>query len=153
MGVGAAAPAMAKLRDHGLIDCLRGLQQPVLGICVGMQLLFERLRRGDALASACFPAASEALPQWRRSDGAAYGLEPGASCSSQDSAVAGGHQERRLGLLRQQLLRAAAQMRRSHDTDYGVPDRGRRPARNVYGCQFHPEGSSDSWKSRSWRTF
>src|SRR5881409_2629723 len=47
MGVGAAAPGMAKLTSNGLIDCLRGLQQPVLGICVGMQLLFERSAEGD----------------------------------------------------------------------------------------------------------
>ena len=47
MGVGAAPPAMAKLADHGLIACLRNLQQPLLGICVGMQLLFERSAEGD----------------------------------------------------------------------------------------------------------
>lgn len=38
-GVGAAADAMARLRDLGLITVLRELRQPVLGICLGMQLL------------------------------------------------------------------------------------------------------------------
>ena len=41
-GVGAAGAAMARLRELGLIECIRGLQQPVLGICLGMQLLFEK---------------------------------------------------------------------------------------------------------------
>lgn len=41
-GVGAAGTAMAHLREMGLVECIRGLQQPVLGICLGMQLLFER---------------------------------------------------------------------------------------------------------------
>ena len=40
-GVGAAGAAMSRLRELNLIDCIRGLQQPVLGICLGMQLLFE----------------------------------------------------------------------------------------------------------------
>lgn len=40
-GVGAAAPVMQRLRESGLIDVLRALRQPLLGICVGMQVLFE----------------------------------------------------------------------------------------------------------------
>src|SRR5215470_14102498 len=62
MGVGAAAPGMAKLNDHGLIDCLRGLRQPVLGICVGMQLLFERSAEGDVPCLGMLPGRIEALP-------------------------------------------------------------------------------------------
>ena len=46
-GVGAAPAAMAKLEAAGLIDCIRQLTQPVLGICLGMQLLFERSEEGD----------------------------------------------------------------------------------------------------------
>ena len=40
-GVGAAADAMQKLSDSRLIDVVRTLQQPVLGICLGMQLLCQ----------------------------------------------------------------------------------------------------------------
>jgi glutamine amidotransferase len=40
-GVGAAANAMQRLRNRGLIDVIRELEQPVLGICLGMQLLAE----------------------------------------------------------------------------------------------------------------
>ena len=39
-GVGAAGAAMTRLKELGLIECIRELQQPVLGICLGMQLLF-----------------------------------------------------------------------------------------------------------------
>ena len=45
MGVGAAPPAMGKLAAHGLVACLRNLKQPLLGICVGMQLLFRAIGR------------------------------------------------------------------------------------------------------------
>lgn len=40
-GVGAAADAMQRLRQHDLIDVIRSLTQPVLGICLGMQLLAD----------------------------------------------------------------------------------------------------------------
>ncbi|HZH43554.1 MAG TPA: imidazole glycerol phosphate synthase subunit HisH [Lysobacter sp.] len=46
-GVGAAGPAMARLREAGLVEVLRTLSQPLLGICLGMQLLFERSAEGD----------------------------------------------------------------------------------------------------------
>ena len=40
-GVGAAHDAMARLRQHGLAQLIPTLRQPVLGVCLGMQLLFE----------------------------------------------------------------------------------------------------------------
>ncbi|HEN47623.1 MAG TPA: imidazole glycerol phosphate synthase subunit HisH [Mizugakiibacter sp.] len=46
-GVGAAGPGMARLRAKGLDGVLRSLTQPVLGVCLGMQLLFERSEEGD----------------------------------------------------------------------------------------------------------
>jgi glutamine amidotransferase len=46
-GVGAAADAMARLKRLGLDQVLRGLRQPVLGICLGMQLLFEASDEGQ----------------------------------------------------------------------------------------------------------
>ena len=38
-GVGTAGAAMAKLEQFDLIELIKGLTQPVLGICLGMQLL------------------------------------------------------------------------------------------------------------------
>ena len=46
-GVGSAAHAMQRLRRAGLARLLPTLQQPVLGICLGMQLLFERSAEGS----------------------------------------------------------------------------------------------------------
>ena len=46
-GVGMAATAMSQLRQYGLVDCIRKLRQPVLGVCLGMQLLFEHSSEGD----------------------------------------------------------------------------------------------------------
>lgn len=45
-GVGSAGDAMRRLRSAGLAELLPRLRQPVLGICLGMQLLFERSAEG-----------------------------------------------------------------------------------------------------------
>ena len=54
-GVGAAPVAMAQLQKAGLVDCIRGLTQPVLGICLGMQLLFKRSEEGDTALLGLIP--------------------------------------------------------------------------------------------------
>lgn len=46
-GVGAAAPVMANLRALGIDGFLRETRKPLLGICIGMQVLFERSDEGD----------------------------------------------------------------------------------------------------------
>jgi glutamine amidotransferase len=54
-GVGAAAQAMRRLRAAGLTRILCALTQPVLGICLGMQLLFERSEEGETDCLGVFP--------------------------------------------------------------------------------------------------
>jgi glutamine amidotransferase len=46
-GVGAAADCMERLGSANLIDTIRSLRQPLLGVCVGMQLLFDSSEEGD----------------------------------------------------------------------------------------------------------
>lgn len=46
-GVGAAGHAMERILALGLADCLRSLSQPALGICLGMQLLFQCSEEAD----------------------------------------------------------------------------------------------------------
>jgi imidazole glycerol-phosphate synthase subunit HisH len=45
-GVGAAPDAMSRLRGTGLDALIPTLEQPVLGVCLGMQLLFETSEEG-----------------------------------------------------------------------------------------------------------
>jgi len=57
-GVGAAADAMARLDRHGLAQLVPRLTQPVLGICLGMQLLFEASEEGDAACLGILPGTA-----------------------------------------------------------------------------------------------
>lgn len=61
-GVGAAAPAMARLRQLNLVPLLRGLKQPLLGICLGMQLLFEGSEEGDVECLGLVPGRVRRMP-------------------------------------------------------------------------------------------
>lgn len=54
-GVGAAAPAMAALHAQGLVDALRATTVPVLGICLGMQLLYESSDENDTACLGLVP--------------------------------------------------------------------------------------------------
>jgi glutamine amidotransferase len=62
-GVGAAGHAMEVLEQHGLIGVIRELRQPVLGICLGMQLLFESSEEDDAQLLGLIPARLQRLPE------------------------------------------------------------------------------------------
>jgi glutamine amidotransferase len=54
-GVGAAGAAMARLRGNGLDRLIPGTTQPLLGICIGMQLLYEGSEEGDTACLGLLP--------------------------------------------------------------------------------------------------
>ncbi len=137
-GVGAAAHAMKLLREKGLGDRLRDFTRPLLGICLGQQLLFESSDEGDAKGLgriagrvARFPASARApIPHmgWSKVE------------ASRESALFEG-------------VGAGAYAYFVHaficpDTDatiatanYGQPFPAMVETGNVFGCQFHPERS------------
>lgn len=60
-GVGAAAPAMERLRALDLVDTIRSLTQPLLGICLGMQLLFDESEEGPGRGLGVIPGRVERI--------------------------------------------------------------------------------------------
>lgn len=61
-GVGAANEGMRKLHERGLVECVRNLTQPVLGVCLGMQLLFESSEEGPTETLGLIPGVVALLP-------------------------------------------------------------------------------------------
>jgi glutamine amidotransferase len=54
-GVGSAHNAMARLRSTGLDRLIPALKQPLLGVCLGMQILFDTSEEGPANGLAVIP--------------------------------------------------------------------------------------------------
>ena len=61
-GVGSAVEGMKRLQAKGLVECVCGLIQPVLGICLGMQLLFENSEEGPTETLSLIPGTVARLP-------------------------------------------------------------------------------------------
>ena len=140
-GVGAAPDAMARLRSSGLDTLIPSLTQPVLGICLGMQLLHESSERrahplpghdpgGDRAARATRPAVP--FPTWAGT----------RSTSSRHSPLLEGLGDARACLLRAQLRGAAGRYAPSRSCRYGAAFSACVAWRNFYGVQFHPERSA-----------
>jgi glutamine amidotransferase len=65
-GVGAAGKAMADLRRLGLDGVLRktfAMGKPLLGICIGAQIILERSRENDAVCLGVMPGEVKAFPE------------------------------------------------------------------------------------------
>jgi glutamine amidotransferase len=60
-GVGAAGHAIKRIGQLGLRDCLKSLTQPALGICLGMQLLYDRSEEARAECLGIIPGEVRAL--------------------------------------------------------------------------------------------
>ena len=54
-GVGEASSAMLEVKKHGLDQLIPSLKQPVLGICLGMQLMCEYSEEGNTNCMGIFP--------------------------------------------------------------------------------------------------
>lgn len=60
-GVSTAGVVMGRLRELDLVETLRTLQAPLLGVCVGMQLLYERSEEGDVECLGLLPGTVRKL--------------------------------------------------------------------------------------------
>ena len=62
-GVGEAKTAMSALKKQGLDKVIPQLKQPVLGICLGMQLMCEKSEEGNTTCMGIFPLESKIFPK------------------------------------------------------------------------------------------
>jgi glutamine amidotransferase len=62
-GVGEAGTAMKYLKDRGLDEVVKNLKQPVLGICLGMQLMCNHSEEGDTECLGIFDTDVKMFPE------------------------------------------------------------------------------------------
>jgi glutamine amidotransferase len=139
-GVGAAAAAMATLREHGLVSCIRELTQPVLGICLGMQLLFESSSEGDVDCLGLFPGR---LQRFEESPGLRVphmGWNH-ARIERADPLLSGLQEEPWFYFVHSYYAPVGATTLAS--CHHGVPFSALVQQGNFRGAQFHPERSAD----------
>lgn len=138
-GVGAASDCMTRLRSAGLVDVIRGLQQPLLGICVGMQLLFESSEEGNVECLGVLPGRVRRLPA--RNDLPVPHMGWNQLEISQPSPLLSEIQE---GDYVYFVHSYAAPVSKATlvTTTYGEKFSAVVQQGNVYGAQFHPERSA-----------
>jgi glutamine amidotransferase len=138
-GVGAAADAMSRLRQSRLDTLIPTLQQPVLGICLGMQLLYEASQEGDARCLGIIPGSAARLAEALDRPVPHMGwntLEISRPCPLLAGLADGDHAY----FVHSYALDLSAATVAS--TGYGAPFSACVQWRNFYGAQFHPERSA-----------
>ncbi len=136
-GVGEAATAMAQLRDKGLTDLLRHLKCPVLGICLGMQLLCAYSEEGETECLGVFPNRVRRFP-------ADAGVKvPHVGWNSIHDLKSPLYKDIKEDEYVYYVHSYAAEINEctAAATDYGGWFSGSLYKNNFYGCQFHPEKS------------
>jgi imidazole glycerol-phosphate synthase subunit HisH len=137
-GVGAAAHAMRQIARLGLHRVLRAFPRPLLGICLGQQLLFERSEEGDAEGLALLPGLVRRLPNSPRAISPHMGWSKLAFTQAHhllDGVTDGAYAyfvHSYICPLGEETLASATY----GDRFAAIVARG-----NVMGCQFHPERS------------
>jgi glutamine amidotransferase len=140
-GVGSALNAMQRLRARGLDRLLPTLRQPVLGICLGMQLLFERSEEGDTACLGILPGNVERLTPGPGLPVPHMGWNS-LTARRDDPLLAGIGADDWFYFVHSYAVRpnAATLACASYGTDLAAVVR----RENFWGAQFHPERSSDS---------
>jgi glutamine amidotransferase len=138
-GVGAAAEAMARLRAAGLIECIQALRQPLLGICLGMQLLFAHSEEGDTEGLGLIPGRVSRLPSAAGRPVPHMGWN---TCRSlRDTPLLAGLRPDDYFYFAHSYAAPVAE-HTSAATDYSYPMSAVVQRGNFHGVQFHPERSA-----------
>ncbi|MFD2098651.1 imidazole glycerol phosphate synthase subunit HisH [Flagellimonas iocasae] len=136
-GVGEASSAMAKLRASGLDNIIPQLKQPVLGICLGMQLMCKSSEEGNTKGLSIFDLDVVKFPKtvkvpqigWNQITDLKTDLFKGIPDKSYIYLV--------------HSFYAPLDAETIATSEYGLSYSAALQKDNFYGVQFHPEKSSD----------
>ena len=144
-GVGAFGDAMENLRRFGLVEPIRQVVEkgtPFLGICLGMQLLFESSEESPGVEGlSLLPGKILRIPPQEGLKIPHMGwnslqVRPGARL------FRGLPEEPYVYFVHSYYLKAGEEAIVAATTQYGVEIHASVERGNLFGCQFHPEKSS-----------
>lgn len=146
-GVGAFGDAMEKLHQYGLVEIIRQVVQkgtPFLGICLGLQLLFEESEESQGV-----PGLGILKGKIRRIPNTPGLKIPHMGWNSltlrpETRLFSGLGEEPYVYFVHSYYLEAADPEIVAASADYGVVIHAAVESGNVFACQFHPEKSSDT---------
>ena len=150
-GQGEASSAMSYLHEHGLVEVIRSLRQPLLGICIGQQLLCRHSEEGDVDCIGVFDADVRRFQPQRHEDKVpAMGWNSIAPIIEADGNVCPlfkglhptggqGAEEPFVYFVHSYYVPLCKETAAS--ADYILPYSAALHKENFYACQFHPEKS------------
>ena len=143
-GVGEASSAMTYLRERGLDSLIRSLKQPVLGICIGQQLMCRHSQEGDTDCLGIFDADVVRFPamEGMKIPHMGWNTVSVRSCNGVVPPSADNSFVYYVHSFYVPVCDATTAI-----TDYIVPFSASMRKDNFYSTQFHPEKSGDVGES------
>jgi glutamine amidotransferase len=140
-GVGAAGPAMHRLELTGWADALRSETRPLLGVCLGMQLLFEHSVESDCDLLGLIPGRIEKLDPGEAGPWPHMGWNTLTDFADGEVLLEGISERERVYFVHG--FYAPVGDHTVAQTRYGPAITAIARKGRVAGCQFHPERSAD----------
>lgn len=144
-GVGAFGDAMEKLRNYGLDEVIRRViekKTPFLGICLGMQLLFERSEESPGVEGlAILPGEILKIPEAPDLKIPHIGWNS-LSFPNKGRLFSGIEEDSYVYFVHSYYVKAREKEIVTATTDYSTLLHASVEKDNVFACQFHPEKSS-----------
>lgn len=137
-GVGHAGAAMKKLLDTGLVDLIRELERPVLGVCVGMQLLTAYSEEGNSDLTGIIPLQTKLFNESLKLKVPHTGWNKVRL--NTESALFSGLKDEYFYFVHSYHIEFNSNFTVA-STDYGIRFSAAIRKDNFYGVQFHPEKS------------
>lgn len=136
-GQGEASSAMRYLHEHGLVEVIRSLTQPVLGICIGQQLLCRHSEEGDVDCIGVFDVdVKRFVPQRHEDKVPAMGWN---SITDLKTTLFHGLTAPYVYFVHSYYVPLCEETIAT--ADYILPYSASLHKDNFYACQFHPEKS------------
>ena len=146
-GVGSFGDAMGKLHQYGLVEVIRQLAEektPFLGICLGLQLLFERSDESPGVEGlGILKGEILRIPEGEGRKIPHMGWNS-LELRNQGRLFAGISGEPYVYFVHSYYLKARDEQIVKATTEYGVTIHASVEQDNIFACQFHPEKSSDT---------